>query len=241
MDEIIKMADAHAHLDALPAFKPPSDFIVFTSGYSHESNVKNAEIARSLKNTYASLGIAPQTAQQYANLAEKLPEWTAYIRSQKPVAIGEAGLDFHWGKTEELTERQRMCFEEMIKLAQEMRLPLVIHCRDAYKEVLETLETHLPIPFMLHCFSGNEKDAKKAVEMGGIISIPPMKSRGRADAISEIGIPFLVAETDSPYIGKTPLDVSQSIRIISTELEIKEEEAAIKTCENALKFFGVRM
>jgi len=233
------MADAHAHLEAIPAFKAPPNFTIFTCGYSHESNVKNAEIAHSCKNTYASLGIAPQTAQQYANLAEELPKWCDFIRKSKPVAIGETGLDFHWGKTEELKERQRTCFGEMITLAQEMRLPLVIHCRDAYKEVLDVLESHSPLSFMLHCFSGNEKDAKRAVEMEGIISIPPLPSAGRRKAIREVGISRLVAETDAPYIGKTPLDVVQSIRIISKELEITEEEAAEKTCENALRFYGI--
>ncbi len=231
--------DAHCHLDSFKEIELPPDFIAVTSGYSHESNQKSVQIAGKHKNVFYSLGIAPQTAQKEGNLEDNLPAWEEFIGASSPVAIGEIGLDFHWGKTEEEKKRQETCLDSMLGLARSLSLPVVFHCRDAYPELFSTIESHKPGRFMLHCFSGDEHDARRAVDLGGTISIPPLPSKNRKKAIKEAGITNLVAETDAPCIGKTLTDINISIQIISRALGMDEAEAASQTFKNAISFFGI--
>ena len=233
------LVDSHCHLDSFERVEIPPNFIVFTCGYSHSSNQKNALIAKTHENAYATLGIAPQTAQAEENPEASLPLWENFIKSAFPCAIGEIGLDFHWAKQEVQKKRQYFCFNSMLSLASSLSLPVVLHCRDAYPELFEVLKTHKRKNFMLHCFSGTESDAKKAIDLGGIISIPPIPSKKRKKAIIEAGIKNVVAETDAPYIGKTLNDINLSLKIISDAFKIGQEEAQEATSSNARKFFRV--
>jgi len=179
-----QLVDSHCHLDSFNKKQMaglPEGIIPVTSGYSHKSNLKNAEIARQLHIPFC-LGIAPQTAV-FEGTA-RLPEWEAFIRSQNPNAIGEIGLDYHWGKEERHFEDENALFARMLDIAEEMGLPAVLHTRKAEVRVLDALaEYGWKKPFMLHFFSGDAETAKRAVGMGGIISIPPLRSKDRKKAI----------------------------------------------------------
>ena len=163
------------------------------------------------------------------------------MMAAKPNAIGEIGLDFHWAKTEVEKQRQHAAFGYQRTLAKKAGLPVVIHCRDAMAEVLDELENNGFSDFMMHCFAGNADDAKRAVGLGGIISVPPMHSKERKKAIKAIGLENVVAETDAPYLGdtKTLSDINISIQIIADALGISFEKAAGATVENDRRFYRI--
>ena len=156
----------------------------------------------------------------------------------KPDAIGEIGLDWHWGKSDAQRNRRIWAFEYQLELAGRLALPVVMHCRDAMPEVLSRIESYNVRNFMMHCFSGSKEDALKSVELGGIISVPPLRNKERKRSIQAVGIDRVVVETDSPYIGKTLNDINVSLQIISDCLSIPLEETAAKTFRNALDFYN---
>jgi TatD DNase family protein len=254
------LPDAHCHLDSIPQFQKgggkdgkaaydaafcaglASKMLLITSGYSHESNIANSVLSQQYKNVYCCLGISPQHAQQYSHESLLHGKWEDFIKKRKGaklVAIGEVGLDYKWGKTEEEKTRQKACFLRMIGLSSKMGLPLVIHSRDAESACLDTLQSEGAKKFMMHCFGGSAEEAKRAIGLGGIISIPPIRSKERKKVIKEAGIENLVVETDAPYIGKLPTDASKSISMVAEHLGIGEARAAEAALENTKKFFSI--
>ncbi len=93
----------------------------------------------------------------------------------------------------------------------------------------------------MHCFAGTKEQAQKAVELGGHVSIPPMRSKERKKLIKSLAIENLLAETDAPYIGKRPEDVAASIAMIAEIRGISQQEAEKATFDNALRFFRVQV
>jgi TatD family hydrolase len=233
------LVDAHCHLHEVKDYEI-KDVIPVGSGYSHASNVKTAGLAKKLKLPF-SLGIAPQSVIKLKGL-EELDGWLEYIRKQKPNAIGEVGLDYHWAKEKTEIEREQITFYQAVDLAIEMKLPLVIHSRDATKDVIDTLKLKaFPYRFMFHFFSGKPSDAKWIVEQNGLISITPLHSKDRRAAIEQTPLENLVVETDAPYVGRTPDAVRESVAYISEVKKLDFEEVAEQTAGNAIRFFNFRV
>jgi len=234
--------DSHCHLESFKKKQMgelPPDILPVTSGYSHKSNKKNAEIAKDLKIPFC-LGIAPQTAVFEG--IEKLPEWEGFIRSQTPNAIGEIGLDYHWGKEEKHFSEEAALFGRMLSLAEEMNLPIVLHTRKAEDKCLDALDSYgWKKPFMMHFFSGEAETAKRAVKMGGIISIPPLHSKDRKKTMEAIPLEKLVAETDAPYITRGIEGVKDAVKYIAEVKDIPLEKAARATAENSATFFNFEL
>lgn len=233
-----RLVDSHCHLDSFKEHQLahlPTEILPVTAGYSHKSNRKNAEIAQRLRVPF-SLGIAPQTA--VFDGIDSLVEWESFIRSASPNAIGEIGLDFHWGKEEKHLADEKELFSRMLSLAESMGLPIVLHTRKAEKEVLDSLDSFgWKRPFMMHFFSGDAELAVRAVQMGGIISIPPLHSKDRRKTIEAVPLEKLVAETDAPYITRGIEGVREAITYISEVKGIPFEEAASATARNSATFF----
>jgi len=212
-----------------------------TCGYSHQANMRNGKIAQENENVYLCAGIAPQEAMKHPDIKIKLNEWEEAIAAlPKLVAIGEIGLDYHWAKTPEERFLQHECFISQLVLAEKLGLPVVVHSRDAEAHVLEILG-NFNLRYMLHCFSGSAEQAMAAVEGGrAAVSIPPMRSKERRKFIRDLPIEKLLAESDAPYIGKSPSDAMEAIKTIA---EIKEQDAeAVKKqlLLNTIAFFGVK-
>ncbi|MFA6489217.1 MAG: TatD family hydrolase [Candidatus Micrarchaeia archaeon] len=239
-----RFADAHCHLESCPGILLP-DALLITSGYSHDSNMKNARIAARQENTYLCAGISPQEAMKHKDIKIKLVEWEEAIASEiadggKLVAIGEIGLDYHWGKTDEEKYLQQECFISQLQLAERLNLPVVIHSRDAEAECLDIVK-NFNLPFMLHCFSGKSEIAMAAAETGRcIISVPPLRSKDRKQFIRDLPAEKLVAESDAPYIGKTPEAALESIKMIAEIKGLQEEAVQKQTLLNAIGFFKIK-
>lgn len=190
-------------------------------------------------NVYLCAGISPQEAMRYPDIKIKLPMWEEKIQNfGKLVAIGEIGLDYSWAKTEEERFRQHECFISQLALAEKLNLPVVIHSREAEKECIEIL-ANFNLPFMLHCFSGKKELAIKACQKNGIISIPPIKNKDRKKIIKSLDISSLVAESDVPYIGKTPESVQESINNIARIKGLEIDIVRLRLLQNTVFFFKI--
>ncbi|MDD5022761.1 MAG: TatD family hydrolase [Candidatus ainarchaeum sp.] len=226
--------DSHCHLDSFEILNIPKDIFPITSGYSHDSNVKNVEIGKKLKVPYT-LGIAPQTSIREG--LDVLDRWIDFIKSQSPVAIGEIGLDFHWTNEETKIKEEYFLFDKMITLAEEMNLPIVIHSRKAEKEVFEILKQKNIRNFVMHCYSGDYSLAEEITSFGGLISIPPIHSKNRKEVIEKIPLKYLIVESDAPYIVKNIAEVKKAIDYISDVKKLSFDEVVEKTSENTINFF----
>ena len=232
------LIDAHCHLGNMPRYKIHEGVLPVTVGYSHSSNQKAAEIGRKYGIPFV-LGIAPQTALKED--LSRLGEWVAFIRDNPPNAIGEIGLDYHWAKGEGDVAKEKVLFERMLDLAEEMRLPVVLHARQATHDVLDFLQLrNFSYGFMLHFFSGTLADAKRAAQMGGYVSIPPLHSKERRAAIEALDMDRLLVETDAPYVARTPDDVVKAAEYIAEVKGLDRETVEKKTAANAKRFFGIK-
>ncbi len=232
------VVDSHCHIvDLKKEYRPSRNVLPVTVGYSHSSNQKTVEIANKFNIPYV-LGIAPQTAIK-SDLAN-LDQWIDYIKANSPNAVGEIGLDYHWAKSGQDKENEKIVFMRMLDLAEEMKKPIVIHARDAISEVLDFLDLRSwRTPFMMHFFSGTLSEAKRAVGIGGLISITALHSKKRKSIIKSLGVEHMVVETDAPYVGRTPEEVIQAIDYICQIKKLDFESVARLTASNALRFFGI--
>lgn len=238
------IVDCHSHLFDIKDYALPEDILPVVVGYSYTSNKKVVEFAKG-RYPYV-LGIAPQTAVKQD--ISRLDEWIAYIRENRPNAIGEVGLDYKWARNMEDVGKQRKVFLSMIGLADEMGIPLVIHSRNNPEEnevpknaIDEIIEMVKGKKVMMHFFSGTAEQAEKVVENGGYISIVHLHSKERRKVINTVGVDRLVVESDCPYVGRTPDSIREAIDYIAEVKGMEREEVAARTTENAEKFFGFKV
>lgn len=233
------IVDSHTHLNDYKSIEIKPGWIPVTVGYSHFSNIKNAKIAKQYNIPYV-LGIAPQTAVKEG--IANLDIWINEIKKHKPNAIGEIGLDFHWAKTQQHVKDEEILFTKMLDLAEEMKLPIVIHSRDAGTKVLDILkERNWNLGIMMHFFSGTLEEAKQAVEMGALISFTPLHSKERKKIINTLELEDMLVETDSPYVVRTFYDVERSIEYIAETKSLDKDLVAEQTSRNAMRFFGINL
>ncbi|MDB5130738.1 MAG: hydrolase TatD, partial [Mucilaginibacter sp.] len=172
------------------------------------------------------------------------------VNNQKIVAIGEIGIDLYWNKT--LLKEQVEAFRQQIAWTKELKFPIVIHCRDAFNEVFEVLESEKDesLRGIFHCFTGTLEQANKVIGLGfylGIGGVLTYKNAGLGKVVSEIDLKHIVLETDSPYLtpvphrGK-PNESSYLIYIAQKVAELHQtdvETVANVTTENSKLVFGV--
>ena len=125
----------------------------------------------------------------------------------KIYAIGEIGIDLYWDKT--TLPQQIQAFKTQITWAKSLKLPIVIHCREAFDEVFAVLEEEQgeDLRGILHCFTGNLQQAQKAIELGfylGIGGVVTYKNGGIDKFLPQIDLSHIVLETDSPYLSPVP-------------------------------------
>ncbi|MEM4348323.1 MAG: TatD family hydrolase [Candidatus Anstonellaceae archaeon] len=235
-------ADAHCHVESCSGPIPP-DILIISCGTSHQTNLRNAKIAQEHPNVYICAGISPQEAIRHKQIKVSLVEWEEAIEKEiapagKLVGIGEIGLDYYWGKTEEEKYLQHECFISQLQLAERLGLPVVVHSRQAEKECVEILE-NFNLHYLLHCFSGDAATAAQATSKNGWISVPPLRSGRRKELISLIPPERILAESDAPAIGKSPSDTFESIKLIAEAKNWSVEEAKYRTLFNTISFFNI--
>ncbi len=169
-----------------------------------------------------------------------------YLAHRGFIAVGEIGLDFHWDKT--FTDQQYNAFYRQIKLATEYNMPVVIHSRNATDECIEVVRQHPGLKGVFHCFSGNEVQARKLIEidfMLGIGGVVTFKNSGLDKVVQAVGLSHLVLETDAPYLAPVPYRGKRNepaytrlvAEKISSLLNVSADEVALITTHNAEKLF----
>lgn len=210
------LVDSHAHLD-LPEFdndqsevikrakKSGIDYIL-TIGINSESCSKAIKLADSYDFIYASIGIHPHDAKDVNENTYTVLKSLA--NNKKVLAVGEIGLDFHRNLSPRDIQIKR--FREQINLANELKLPVIIHNRDAHKETLEILreEGAKNLGGIIHCFSGDYSMANSCIDMGFYISIPGTvtfpKAVGLQEIVKKLPISRILIETDCPFLTPVP-------------------------------------
>jgi TatD DNase family protein len=151
------------------------------------------------------MGLHPTSVKE--NYLEELAHVKNWIDKRIFYAIGEIGIDLYWDKS--FLVQQQEAFRTQIKWAKEKKIPIVIHCRDAFDEIFEILEIEKDdaLRGIFHCFTGTLEQAKQAISYNmklGIGGVATFKN-GKIDTfLNEIGLQNIVLETDSPYLAPTP-------------------------------------
>ncbi|WP_299394890.1 TatD family hydrolase [uncultured Gelidibacter sp.] len=172
------------------------------------------------------------------------------LSKRKFVAIGEIGIDLYWDKS--TLGIQQEAFKHQIKLAKQYQLPIVIHCRDAFDEVFDVLESEKSDDLfgIFHCFTGDLEQAKRAISYNmklGIGGVVTFKNGGVDKFLGEIDLKHIVLETDSPYLAPTPFrgkrnESSYIIKVLeklSDIYNVSQEKIADITTENSKAIFKI--
>jgi len=253
------LVDSHCHLDfpdlqtRLPAILEAAQAAGVHRLVTISTHVARFETYRSLAeahgNVFFSIGTHPHNAAEEPDVpAERLVELSAHPRC---IAIGEAGLDYHYDKSPR--DVQRTVFRTHIEAARESGLPLVIHARSADEDMIEILSDEMRrgrFDAILHCFSSGEKLARIGVELGLHVSFSGILTFKNSEDIRRIaaGVPHdrLLVETDAPYLapvpfrGKTnePAYVAHTAHVLAEVIGVTDQEIARITTDNFYRLFS---
>ncbi|AOW18282.1 hydrolase TatD [Polaribacter vadi] len=194
------------------------------------------------------MGLHPTSVKE--NYLEELAHVKEWIDKRDFYAIGEIGIDLYWDKS--YLPQQQEAFRTQIKWAKEKKLPIVIHCRDAFDEIFEILETEKSddLRGIFHCFTGTLTQAKQAISYNmklGIGGVATFKNGKIDQFLNEIDIKHIVLETDSPYLAPTPFrgkrnESSYITKVIDKLVDIYKlsfDEIAEITTQNSKDIFGI--
>jgi TatD DNase family protein len=199
-------------------------------------------------NVYCSIGTHPHHAAEEKDIT--LEDLVKFTRHPKVVAIGEAGLDYHYDNSPR--EDQERGFRTHIAAARQTKLPLVIHARDADADIAGILEEETArgaFPFVLHCFTGRLGLARRGLALGGYVSFSGVvtfkNSEGLRDIAREVPLDRLLVETDAPYLAPEPLrgrtnepaNVVHTAARLAALREVSLAELAEATTENFFRLF----
>ncbi|RKF04906.1 TatD family hydrolase [Tenacibaculum lutimaris] len=200
------------------------------------------------EDVFLMMGLHPTSVKE--NYQEELAHVKEWLDKRDFYAIGEIGIDLYWDKT--FLPQQQEAFRTQIQWAKEKKLPIVIHCRDAFDEIFEVLETEKgdDLYGIFHCFTGTLEQAEKAISYNmklGIGGVATFKN-GKIDKfLNQIDIKHIVLETDSPYLAPTPYrgkrnESSYITNVVDKLVDIYGltfDEISEITTQNSKDIFGV--
>lgn len=252
--------DTHAHLND-EAFKGEEEEIIklskemeveiiINSGYNLPSSFDALSLAEKHEGLFVSAGIYPENIEELND--ETFSKLYTLAQNEKVVAIGEIGLQY----TENCPnrEKQKEGFIKQLKLAFDLKKPIVIHCRDAYGDMIKLLKEnkqYLTYGGTFHCFCGSKEIAKETLKLGLFISVGGVSTFKNAeklrDSLSVVPLDKILLETDCPYLTPHPFRGKRNnpsfIPTIAENLaklkNISVEEVARVTSENARRLFNI--
>src|SRR5689334_5741817 len=257
--------DSHAHIDG-PEFDADREEVIqraqeagvsailnVGTGDPHSGAFERAiELGKSHQSIYTAIGTHPHDARLYDGNAEE--KTRALIASgERVVAWGEIGLDFHYDNSPR--DVQVDVFKRQLRAARDLNLPVIIHTREAETETIDILESEYSGAQrrgVFHCFSGSEALAKRALEIGFMISFSGIVTFKKADDLRNIAgqvpLDHLLIETDCPYLtpaphrGKRnePAYVVEVARCLAGLHGLEIDQLARVTTENFMRFFSLR-
>jgi len=251
------LVDTHTHL-YLEQFDPDREQVVKNAidagiGYMLLPNIDRDSISSMLsladsfpEHCIPMMGLHPTSVKE--DYHDQLAEIESWLAKRTYCAIGEIGIDLYWDKT--FQKQQEDAFRRQIRLAKEHDLPIVIHSRDSFQEIMNILkeEKHEKLRGVFHCFTGNLEEATEAIEMGfllGIGGVLTYKKSGLDMVMEKISLEHIILETDSPFLPPVPhrgkRNESAWVLIVAQKLAVIKgmsvEEIGETTTANARKLF----
>jgi TatD DNase family protein len=222
---------------------------LFLPNVDHESVPMIFDLCKQYpENCFPMLGLHPCDVK--IGFEEELSKIKSYLHDAKIYAIGEIGIDLYWDKT--TINLQQEAFKQQILWARDLDLPIVIHCREAFDEVLAILQEmkHERLRGIFHCFSGNLEQAREVISLGfflGIGGVVTYKKSGLDEVVKQVALKHIVLETDAPYLAPVPFrgKPNESAYLIHIAQKVADlhqiplEELAQITTANSREIFGV--
>ena len=251
--------DTHAHYDD-DAFDEDRDVLlsgmgeqnveyIVNVGASMASSERSIKLAEKYPFVYAAVGVHPdEVGELDEEKFEKLRKWTSH---EKVKAVGEIGLDYYWDK--EKHDLQKHWFMRQMELASEVKLPMIVHSREAAKDTLDMVIAAKPLNLscIIHCYSYSVEQAREYLNMGYYIGIGGVVTFKNAKKLKEVAeytpLSQIVLETDCPYLAPTPFrgkrNDSSKIAYVAEELaaikQVPVEEVIRITNENGRRLYNI--
>ena len=252
------MFDVHTHLNDDKLFKDSSKIINELKNFGIDKVIvpccDKVMCERALElikkeNVFAALGIHPSNANQFDEYVANLIRKTA--NNPKIVAVGEIGLDLHYAGSD--VKKQQEVFVKQLEIANECKLPVILHLRDAWNEFFDVFSANKNL-FLngvdVHCFDADIQTAKKLIDEGFYISLTALSVENKPrlrEMIRFLPLDRIMVETDSPYLlppklknvekFNTPKNVNFVAECVAKYKEVSFEEIKEKTTQNALRLF----
>lgn len=256
---MVKFTDTHTHLYA-EEFDPDLTKlleIAIAAGVERffMPNIDSSSIVGmlNLEKTYPEkcfpmMGLHPCSVKE--NWKEEMAIVEEWLSKREFAAVGEMGIDLYWDKT--FIEEQKTVFRMQVELANQYKLPIVIHTRDSFDvayNLLKEIKKEEPCG-IFHCFTGSAEQAKMVIDMGfylGIGGVVTFKNGGLDKTLAEIDLTNIILETDAPYLAPAPFRGKRNepvylIKVAEKIAEIKKcslEDVSLITSQNAGKIFNV--
>lgn len=253
------MIDTHCHIDFEDYNNDRTDVIkrakekldaVINSGTNLEGNQTVLHLSKENEGfIYPTFGFHPVTSQECT--AEELHEAQKHLidNINDIVAIGEVGMDFFYVKDKSLRARQKEIFTSFIEIANDYKVPLLMHVRDCEKKALNLINEYEDLPYaVFHCFSGSLKTAKRIMEHDNYyMSFSTMLcySQRHQELIKDIPLDHVLTETDSPYLAMTKEERNEPANVVKACEKIAEiKEMDLNTVDeittnNAKRVFNI--
>ncbi|MCA0985646.1 TatD family hydrolase [Halobacillus yeomjeoni] len=219
-------------------------------GFDRKTIPKAMEIAENNENIYAAVGWHPVDA---IDMTEEDLAWIEELSSHpKVVAIGEMGLDYHWDKSP--ADVQKEVFRKQIALAKKVKMPIIIHNREATEDIVEILkeENASEVGGIMHCYSGPVETAKECIDMNFMISLGGPVTFKNAKLPKEVAkaidLKHMLVETDCPFLAPHPNRGKRNepayVKLVAEQIAelkgISLQEVEETTTKNALEFFKIQ-
>ncbi len=256
-----KFIDTHAHLDFKDYENNLDEVVqeiidagiekVIIPGVTIPETDRVVKLIEKYDMLYGAVGLHPSEANSWRDdTCDLLKE---YAKHPKIIAIGEVGLDYYWDKS--FVEQQQFVFKEQINLAKKMKLPLIVHDRDAHADTISILKDTSAgeVGVIMHCFSGSTEFAMECVNEGFYVALGgPVtfkNSKKPKEVAKTVPLDKLLLETDSPFLAPHPfrgkLNSPAKIPLIAEEIaklrNITLEELASATTDNVERVFKLRI
>lgn len=253
------MIDTHCHIDfedfdsdreeVIQRAKDNLDHVI-VSGYSNDSNIKVLKLSKDNEGfIYPTFGFHPVSSQNATQEDIKIAHENVRKYIDDIVAIGEVGMDYFYVSDKDLRERQEEIFRGFLDLANEYKVPIVMHVRDCEKKAVNIIEDYENIPyFVFHCYGGSLKTAKRIMNRGdSYMSFSTMLcySKHHQNLIEKIDLNYVLTETDSPYLAMRKEDRNEPVNVMKAVHKIAEiknmDVASVDeiTTNNARKIFKI--
>ena len=248
--------DTHAHYDDKSYDKDRNQLLmsmyeegvcnIINVGFDEQTSKNSIDLSEKYPFIYAAVGVHPHEVSKASD--NYLEVIKSFLQNDKVVAIGEIGLDYHYDLSPR--DEQKKAFEDQLKLAKELDIPVIIHNREAHEDTLTLLKKYKPRG-VVHCFSGSEEMSKEIIKLGMYIglggAVTFKNAKNPVLVAKSVPLDRLVLETDAPYMAPVPFRgkrcdssmIMETAKVIAGVRGMDVYDLLESTKENAQKFFNI--